>query len=203
MIPIASLPAGATVAAVDTDERPEATDSDNTPANEATPGPQLAPGPQSAARPRMAARPQLAPSRSITGSTASSPSAEPVHWFVRPSDGGEYGPADEEALRSWVLDRRVGRDALVWRTGWDEWRRASEVLPMFADIPIPAATRPSDDHIVERSAPHGVIDLEQGDLTAVSQYRPGRKKSIALIAGLGIVSIVLVVALVLIVNMQR
>ncbi|MEM9645480.1 MAG: DUF4339 domain-containing protein, partial [Planctomycetota bacterium] len=43
-------------------------------------------------------------------------------WYVRPADGGQYGPADGERLAQWIDEGRVATSSLVWRDGWPQWR---------------------------------------------------------------------------------
>jgi len=59
------------------------------------------------------------------------PIAEAPHavWYVRPSLGGQYGPASGDMLRQWIEQGRVAADSLVWREGWPHWQPAGTVLP--------------------------------------------------------------------------
>jgi len=62
------------------------------------------------------------------------PLADPseVVWYVRPSSGGQYGPAAREVMRKWIRQGRVGPDALVWREGWRDWQEAGKVFPQLS-----------------------------------------------------------------------
>ncbi len=51
-----------------------------------------------------------------------------VDWYVRPPTGGQFGPAKGELMQKWLDSGRVASDAFVWREGWADWRRASEVF---------------------------------------------------------------------------
>jgi len=53
-------------------------------------------------------------------------------WYVRPTAGGQYGPATTPILRTWLAEGRVGRDTLVWCEGWPKWRRADHVFSQWA-----------------------------------------------------------------------
>lgn len=50
-------------------------------------------------------------------------------WYVRPTSGGQYGPARGDVMRKWISEGRVGADSLVWREGWGDWKTAESVLP--------------------------------------------------------------------------
>lgn len=53
-------------------------------------------------------------------------------WYVRPPSGGQFGPADGNAMRDWLKDGRITADALVWREGWPDWVEAVTVFPKLA-----------------------------------------------------------------------
>ncbi len=53
-------------------------------------------------------------------------------WYVRPASGGQFGPAPGETMRAWIDEGRVAATALVWRTGWPEWRSAAATFPKLA-----------------------------------------------------------------------
>ncbi len=56
-------------------------------------------------------------------------------WFVRPSSGGQFGPAEADVMQTWLNEGRVGRDSFVWREGWEEWRNAGEVFATEFGVP--------------------------------------------------------------------
>ena len=55
-------------------------------------------------------------------------------WFVRPSSGGQYGPASADIMKSWLEEGRVVNDSLIWREGWPDWKEAQNVFPQFAPV---------------------------------------------------------------------
>lgn len=59
-------------------------------------------------------------------------------WFVRVSDGGQFGPAGAEAMRQWMEEGRIGGDCLVWREGWTDWRDALETFPALRGESAPS-----------------------------------------------------------------
>ena len=52
-------------------------------------------------------------------------------WYVRPSTGGQYGPANAEVIRRWIAEGRVNAESLVWQAGWADWKKASGVFPKY------------------------------------------------------------------------
>jgi len=61
-------------------------------------------------------------------------------WYVRPSSGGQYGPAGGDKLAQWIEEGRVATSSLVWRDGWPQWRSAAEAFPDLA-TKMPQASR--------------------------------------------------------------
>lgn len=50
-------------------------------------------------------------------------------WHVRSSGGVQSGPATTSLLKTWIQEGRVSQDSWVWRAGWLDWQRASDVFP--------------------------------------------------------------------------
>lgn len=50
-------------------------------------------------------------------------------WYVRSRDNQQYGPATGDVMASWINERRVGPQTLVWREDWSSWREAGRVFP--------------------------------------------------------------------------
>lgn len=71
-------------------------------------------------------------------------------WYVRPPSGGQYGPANGETLKSWIVEGRVARNALLWRDGWPQWREASEAMPQIADS-LPGGSGELPDGVFNQS----------------------------------------------------
>ena len=66
---------------------------------------------------------------SVTDPFADAPQAV---WYVRPPTGGQFGPADNEIMRRWLDEGRIGADSLVWREGWPDWKTAGPLFPSLA-----------------------------------------------------------------------
>lgn len=59
---------------------------------------------------------------------------EAIEWRVTLPDGQQFGPTVPMIFAQWIVAGRVTPDSLVWRTGWEEWRRAEDAA---ADLPAP------------------------------------------------------------------
>ncbi|MEO0529211.1 MAG: GYF domain-containing protein [Planctomycetota bacterium] len=57
-----------------------------------------------------------------------------VEWRLAWPDGQQFGPTVPTVFAQWIAAGRVPTDALVWRTGWADWRKASDAA---ADLPAP------------------------------------------------------------------
>jgi hypothetical protein len=98
-------------------------------------------------------------------------------WYVRPPNGGQYGPASTVLLREWIAEGRVAATALLWREGWPHWRMASDALPELAgQLPGELASG--------RTAP--ISDGQQGAATmqvAAAPRTPAREAGFPLAVG--------------------
>jgi hypothetical protein len=125
-------------------------------------------------------------------------------WHVRNGSGQQHGPATTSLLKSWIGEGKVDRDSWVWRTGWLDWQRASDVFPeLGAVLGTPASPRPKsfmDESLVIQTEAPRVADAE-----AVSAHRRmvrrkrEKMRSISLFLG----GMILLLALVLIVVLAR
>ena len=70
------------------------------------------------------------------------PLSDPTaQWYVRPPNGGRYGPADGTTVRQWIREGRVTRTTLLWRDGWAQWRDTEEIVPeAFVSVAGAAST---------------------------------------------------------------
>ncbi|MFO0943622.1 MAG: DUF4339 domain-containing protein [Pirellulales bacterium] len=77
-------------------------------------------------------------------------------WYVRPAQGGQYGPAPSGVFWQWLLEGRIDVDALVWRDDWAEWQPASNVFADYFARLQSAATvfePPSNDQFYSQPGP--------------------------------------------------
>ncbi len=75
-------------------------------------------------------QPASTPTAIPTDPLAVAPTAS---WHVRPSTGGQFGPATAGVMRQWLSEGRIGNDSLVWRDGWSEWQNAAQVFPQIGN----------------------------------------------------------------------
>jgi len=52
-------------------------------------------------------------------------------WYLRAENGKQYGPAPGPQMRAWVGEGRLNQECFVWREGWANWRRATDVFPEY------------------------------------------------------------------------
>ena len=111
-----------------------------------------------------ASLPNVAAKGAVPSPTVQDPLAEApaAAWYVRPSAGGQYGPAASDMMRSWLAEGRVPADALVWRAGWPEWRLAMETFPQLGAV-IPPMVSPT----VPMAAPVTVAPVSPSPVVGV------------------------------------
>jgi hypothetical protein len=99
------------------------------------PGQMPVAAPAVAAQPTIAqpSTPQAVPYQPAAPQATNDPIAESPQavWYVRPTTGGQYGPAAADVMQQWLDQGRVASDSLVWREGWPDWRTASTTFPKF------------------------------------------------------------------------
>lgn len=50
-------------------------------------------------------------------------------WYLHIPGGTQYGPVASEVVATWIRERRIAPDMLVWREDWPEWKEAKAVFP--------------------------------------------------------------------------
>ncbi|MBC8354765.1 MAG: DUF4339 domain-containing protein [Planctomycetes bacterium] len=135
----------------------------------------------------------------ISGENPSDPIGESPDsvWYVRPSAGGQYGPARGDVMRRWLTEGRVTADSMVWREGWEDWKLAAPVFPSLETTP---STKKLDP--VTPVPSFLVPDDEEQDISkpvaAPARRVTSKKKSIAPLIILGLLIVVLLVVTVVI-----
>lgn len=130
-------------------------------------------------------------------------------WYVRPPGGEQYGPASGDEIRQWLREGRVPASALVWREGWTEWQPAGATFPPSASerwaggvvAPAARAGAPAD------GAPFAPVTIPivttDGDaigsrVRRTLQRRKTERRALLWLVSLGLVSIVVLAALILV-----
>ena len=143
----------------------------------------------------VAPMPQAAP---MSDAISEAPQAV---WYVRPTSGGQYGPAGGEIMRKWIGEGRVSGDSLVWREGWPDWRAASSVFPALGSAaPAAASLAPQAASPVPAATPTA---HSMGSLPATSTRYQQRRRgnpglAIFVVLALGLLCAVLGVVFVLV-----
>lgn len=118
--------------------------------------------------------------------------APEANWFVRPSSGGQFGPAEPDVMKGWLSEGRVGADSLVWREGWEEWQTAGDV---FQEELSAVAEPPTEQQIESRSSTSQSASQTNRSVSHQMARKKARTMGIVLVVGLAIVSITLAVVL--------
>jgi len=50
-------------------------------------------------------------------------------WYLQVPHGPQYGPATGAVFETWIKERRVSPNMLVWKEGWERWIEAKNVFP--------------------------------------------------------------------------
>jgi hypothetical protein len=122
---------------------------------------------------------------SAATATADDPIAEApaAIWYVRPPTGGQYGPARGEVMRKWLAEGRVSSDGKLFPTIGAAGSAASAPPQPNVSTTVPLSPRSS-----QRAAAR--YETKKHDNTSMA---------IAILAGLGVVCVVLIGVLVYVV----
>lgn len=55
-------------------------------------------------------------------------------WHARTAEGTQHGPATISQIKAWIAKGIVDRDSWVWKSGWLDWQRASDVFPELGAV---------------------------------------------------------------------
>ena len=88
-------------------------------------------------------------------------------------DGAAQGPHSAETLRQAVLDRRLVKDDLIWRLGWEDWREAGTLVGLFLPPKLDPATIAASDSVERADANSAAL------ATCISPPLPDSAKHIA------------------------
>jgi hypothetical protein len=136
---------------------------------------------------------------SAATATADDPIAEApaAIWYVRPPTGGQYGPARGEVMRKWLAEGRVSSDSLVWREGWTDWQNAGKLFPTIGAAGSAASAPPQPN--VSTTVPLSPRSSQRAAARYETKKHDNTSMAIAILAGLGVVCVVLIGVLVYVV----
>ena len=130
-------------------------------------------------------------------------------WYVRPSSGGQFGPAESDVMKNWLKEGRVGKDSLVWCEGWDDWQNAAEIFESELQL---SPGEPETPHVPptqvgQAANPSSVAAPTENPGQRIMNHQLKRRRAktmgILLVVGLAIVSITLAVVLFFVVSGNR
>lgn len=88
-----------------------------------------------------------------------------VKWYVRPADGGEFGPAPGEMIQVWANENRIDHRTNLRRDDWLNWQPAANIFTEFQkDIKLsvsPAAEQNQDGTQTELKSDSSIAVLER------------------------------------------
>lgn len=122
-------------------------------------------------------------------------------WYVRPPNGGQYGPATSELLSQWIDEGRIAASSLLWRDGWPQWRAAAEAFPDLATrlpsghtaaVAAPSKA-PSTAPFESPAIPRNSTDLAIGGKATIGAQR--RVRSTRRVLWIGVLSAVFLMLL--------
>lgn len=131
-------------------------------------------------------------------------------WFVRPPTGGQFGPATSPLLLDWIKERRVTSDSLLWKEGTTDWELASQLLPeLYPEVAnsIPQSVTELETSTTlfggasSTSSDGSKPSSASGQLMAKKRAQK-RKKQLAIVISLGLISLALLATLIIVLVMQ-
>ncbi len=141
------------------------------------------------------AAPQVVPSAPLSTAEQNLPDS----WYVRFASGEQYGPASDKQMQAWATEGRIATDSLVWRTGWEQWKAAREVLDAFQATPLESSSpdQPTDSPNIELEPqpPVGAISPRSYKSRSENRRKRARKLSFVLGTVLLLLATILVIVL--------
>lgn len=138
-------------------------------------------------------------------------------WYVRHSDGGQYGPAEASIMQQWLVEGRVAGDSMVWHQGWADWKLASDVFTALAtsagtgislgELTVEAVPPPppnlgsssADGEPVDSASDEPMsVDTSDPSIALARQRDLRRRRSMMMLGGLVFVALALTIAAVVI-----
>lgn len=73
-----------------------------------------------------------------------------LKWYVRPADGGEFGPASGSMLQSWIKEKRIDHRTQLRRDDWLNWQPAANIFTEFQPHTSSTSTVPRKENRVAK-----------------------------------------------------
>jgi GYF domain 2 len=115
-------------------------------------------------------------------------------WYVHLANGKQMGPVGSDTLRQWLDQAVVGVDALVWRSGWDQWQVIREA---FATNRVEAAVTPGVNSTPIEVPEHRPIDSPAVVSQGAGKRRYRSKTQFSLTASLCLLGLVVLLFVIL------
>lgn len=138
--------------------------------------------------------------------------ASDAQWYVRPPNGGRYGPASGETVRQWIQEGRVTKTTLIWRDGWTQWRDCEEIIPeafgadtrqqssslpprVETEVTSPVFDLKNMHNAIAGTPPTHVGESLKSDVYLGAKKRRRSRQRVTLVSILAGVAVILVIAL--------
>ena len=80
-------------------------------------------------------------------------SGQSIEWYIA-RDGAQHGPLSDVEMRKFVELGHLRGEDLVWRAGFPDWRKSSQVFPELASPPAPLQPAPVERPVTAPPAAH-------------------------------------------------
>ena len=137
--------------------------------------------------------PVFADTKIGTGPTDPLAEGGEIVWYVRPSSGGQFGPATPDLMRAWLAEERIGADSLVWREGWRDWQTAADVFPQLSPNQPIAVDSPSSRVGEDVIVPFSIDSLAVAPVSHLVPSRRRRRAPSTRMIAIGSLALVVVV----------
>ena len=88
-----------------------------------------------------------------------------MQWFVRPADGGEFGPASGDMLQVWITEKRIDHRTELRRHDWVNWQQAGEI---FSEFKQPSKTGDTVASVNSVAGSHPKLQTDQQQDSSVA-----------------------------------
>ncbi len=125
-------------------------------------------------------------------------------WHIRSAAGTEQGPISLTQIKAWIQQGHIDVDSWLWRTGWLDWQRASDVFPEIA-----ATTDPQDVSGAIQVEPIAVVADEksfvpqESEVVATHRRLQRERRQRARLITLALIGLICLLAIVLVIVLKE